>query len=297
MADKEAWKNRIIKDLKEKDFNELISNTEDGIEILPFYTTDDNHKYQLEIPTTSYQDCLNTAIVKVSDAKAANAQAIQLLQKGIQAIIFDVENKDITQLDVDVLVQDIQAEYAPIFFDNYIQTSKHILEDKIPKSTISKIYVPQQKSKVNELLYALLRIYHSDETQFRVHFIVGQNFFLEVAKFRAFRWLLAQLNRLHQSNKEITLIAETGFENRSDDVLENNILRNTTETMSAILGACFGIIVHPHENTNLSNRIARNVKNILSLESNFKIEEEFTKGSYYVEYLTYQLAQKTWDKL
>lgn len=68
MADKEAWKNRIIKDLKEKDFNELISNTEDGIEILPFYTTDDNHKYQLEIPTTSYQDCLNTAIVKVSDA-------------------------------------------------------------------------------------------------------------------------------------------------------------------------------------------------------------------------------------
>lgn len=46
----EQWKAKLICDLKNKNYQDLVSYTEDLIEILPFFTEEDNHKYQLEIP-------------------------------------------------------------------------------------------------------------------------------------------------------------------------------------------------------------------------------------------------------
>lgn len=296
-ANAEDWKRKIIKDLKEKKIDDLTSYTADEIAILPFYTIDDNEKYKLTIPPTQHQDCLNTAIVDVTDVPKANKEALLALQQGIQCIVFDLNRLPITAEQILLLTKDIYTEHAPVFFDNFLSETKAVLEGTVGNSTINKLYVPQQKSKINELVYALLRIYHSDEKKHRVHFVVGQHFFLEISKARAFRWLVAQLNELHKCEKEIVLIAETGFENRSDEVVENNILRNTTEAMSALLGGYFGLITHAHAKNSLGNRMARNVKNILGLESNFYTNDSFTNGAYFVEYLTYQLAKKTWERL
>ena len=67
--------------------------------------------------------------------------------------------------------------------------------------------------------------------------------------------------------------------------------------MSAILGGCDALIIHPHENSNLGRRIARNIHHLLYYESNFKQIPDVIKGTYYIEYLTYQLAKKTWEQL
>ena len=46
----DEWKNKIIKDLKGEAFDKLIWHTKEDIEVLPFYTKEDNLNYQLNIP-------------------------------------------------------------------------------------------------------------------------------------------------------------------------------------------------------------------------------------------------------
>jgi methylmalonyl-CoA mutase len=293
----EQWKAKLIRDLKNKNYQDLVSYTEDRIEILPFFTEEDNHKYQLEIPKTTQHDCLNTEIVMVKNIEIANKEALYALENGTQAIIFDLENQELTEPEIRILTQGIQTEFAPIFFDNINANSKNMMIKILPESSIHKIFVPQQKSTVNELYFAIQHIFNSIEDNIRLHFVIGQDFFLEMSKLRAFRWLINQLNHINQTNKKVFIVSETGFENRNDEVLENNILRNTTEVMSAIMGGTHAVLVHPHENSRLGKRISRNIKNILSLESTFLCDDGFTAGNYYVEYLTHQLAQKVWEKL
>ncbi|WP_421773507.1 methylmalonyl-CoA mutase subunit beta [Gracilimonas sp.] len=133
------------------------------------------------------------------------------------------------------------------------------------------------------------------------NFATGPNYFLEIAKFRAFKRTWRQvldeygLNTINPSTH-----AETNFWNKSQSDAHNNMLRTTTEAMSAAIGGCNSITVHRYdehfsEDSGFSSRIARNIQLILQEEAYLNKVADPGAGSYYIEMLTDSMAQKSWE--
>ncbi|MFN8281953.1 MAG: methylmalonyl-CoA mutase family protein [Chitinophagales bacterium] len=299
----EDWKNKIIKDLKGEQFEKLISQTTDEIEILPFYTEETTKDFRLKIPEKQTANWSITEKIVVENIVKANADSLHALQNGANCILFDLHKQPLSTDDINQLTDGILIDVAPVYFYNYVNNNKTDLEKAVPNSCIDPVIVQQQDSAVNELTDALQQALKSSYSSSYFHFYIGQNYFLEIAKFRAFRWLWHQLAALNKIQDTVFIIAETGNSNRvaSEKEIYNNMLRNTTEAMSAVLGGCDYLIINSHdvaaENSDFGKRIARNVQHILQQESYFSDMPDLAKGSYYIEYLTYQLANKTWKKL
>ncbi len=296
----EEWKQKIIKDLKGDEFDKLIWHSKEGIEVLPFYTKKDNQKYQLSIPAKESENWLITERVLVDEVLLSNKIALTCLHQGAEAIVFDLKNKSINTADIEILVKDILIDIAPIFFDNYLKEDRYILDSIINNSCPDTIKIPPLDSIVDELVFALINATSTKIIPTHFHFYTTQNYFFEMAKLRAFRWLWKQVCDLKNIENYIFLQSETGICSRNEKDEYTNMLRNTTEAMSAILGGCDSLIINSHdvtnENTNFGKRIARNIHQVLKYESYFAEIKDATTGSYYIEYLTYQLAKKSWDQ-
>jgi methylmalonyl-CoA mutase len=127
-------------------------------------------------------------------------------------------------------------------------------------------------------------------------FGIGSNYFFEIGKLRAFRYLWNQLLKEYNLSIEINIFVQPTFRNKTLYDYNVNMLRTTSENMSGILGGADTIsnISYDtlfHKKNEFGERIARNQLIILKEESNIK-SESFTKGSYYIEDLTYEIAEK-----
>ncbi|WP_428235900.1 methylmalonyl-CoA mutase subunit beta [Gracilimonas sp.] len=133
------------------------------------------------------------------------------------------------------------------------------------------------------------------------NFATGPNYFLEIAKFRAFKRTWRQvLGEYGVDNNRSSIHAETNFWNKSQSDAHNNMLRTTTEAMSAAIGGCDTITVHRYDehfsdNSGFASRIARNIQLILQEEAYLDKVADPGAGSYYIEVLTDSMAQKSWE--
>lgn len=127
---------------------------------------------------------------------------------------------------------------------------------------------------------------------------IGLEYFVEIGKFRAFNSLLAEIAAKYgvaEVNKTVT--AKTSIWSKSITDANTNMLRATTEAMSAILGNVDGVLIDPYdkefkEPSEFSNRIAGNITTILREESYFGKVTNPVDGSYYVEEVTTKIAEK-----
>lgn len=299
-ADAEVWKNKIIKDLKGGEFEKLIWTSPDDIEVLPFYTKEDTENYRLEIPEKKSQGWEICEKISVADCAKANKMALHALEQGATSIVFNLHFRNFTPQDIDILLDGILLDVAPVNFEHYIEEEKHYLKTKVPGSCPHFVIVPQHFSLVEELVYALEYGTKSIHENIVFRFFTCQHYFFEIAKLRAFRWLWKQVADLNKKPLTTYIQSETGLLRRADENEYNNMLRNTTEAMSAILGGCDSLIINSHDieknDTEFGKRIARNIHHILLHEANFSDIHQAAKGSYFIEYLTFQLAQKTWER-
>lgn len=141
-------------------------------------------------------------------------------------------------------------------------------------------------------------------TMIRFNFAVASNYFMEIAKLRAARYLWAKIVEAYNpENKNITKInihSETSHWNKTIYDPYVNMLRVTTEAMSAILGSTNSLTVLPfnvsfEKNTEFSSRIAKNVQLIIKEEAHFGKIIDPAAGSYYLENLTNELIEKAWN--
>ena len=121
-------------------------------------------------------------------------------------------------------------------------------------------------------------------------FAVGSNYFFEIAKLRAARLLWAQAARAFGAPPETQLHVRTAIANKSLYDPYTNVLRVTTEALSAVLGGCDSLVVEPFE---FSARLANNLQLLLKHEARVNDADPAT-GSYYVEWLTDALAKAAW---
>lgn len=204
-------------------------------------------------------------------------------------------------------------------FNEMSSLTKWVSKNKIDIKTIAvdaSVYHNSGGSAIEELAYSLavgveyLREMEKQNIsiedtakQMVFNYSIGSNFFIEIAKLRAARMLWSKIIHDCGGNEQaqkMTIHSKTSFYNKSSYDPYVNLLRATTEAFSAVAGGCDSLHVGFFDDTfkqpdEFSRRIARNIQTILKEESHFDKIIDPAGGSWYIENLTNQLAQKAWQ--
>lgn len=171
----------------------------------------------------------------------------------------------------------------------------------------TELYHNAGGNSVQQLAYAIAHAheylhYFNEETllpklKFNCTIAVGTEYFFEIAKLRALRLLWESVTNLYAIDANLYIHAEPGKRNKTLYDYNVNMLRTTTECMSAVLGGANSIANQPydaifHKDNEFGNRIARNQLLVLKHESYFDIVTNAADGCYYIEDTTEQLAEK-----
>ncbi|MDO4691490.1 MAG: methylmalonyl-CoA mutase small subunit [Porphyromonadaceae bacterium] len=377
----QEWMDKITADLKGADFTKkLVWRTNEGFNVNPFYRREDleglttPHMMPAEYPyvrsTRMDNDWLIRQDINVTDLKAANAKALDVLGKGINSLGFKLKKDQINVESLRVLLKDIMPEAielnficcisvatklagvlteyfaatgadvaqckGSISFDpfkkqlvrgisntNWVEHCKALLEASkgLPQFRVLTVnalnlnnagaYIYQELGYAlswgAELLDKLTAAgYSLEEVASRIKFVfgIGSNYFMELAKFRAARWLWAEIVGAYgeQYRGDVAKIhqqAVTSTWNKTIFDAHVNLLRTQTEAMSASLAGVDSLTVQPfdityQESDDFSERIARNQQLLLKEECHFDKVIDPAAGSYYVEYLTNSIAAEAW---
>ncbi len=125
---------------------------------------------------------------------------------------------------------------------------------------------------------------------------VGGNYFFEIAKIRALRKLFKILADEYNFPDECYIISMPSKRNKTIYDYNVNMLRTTTETMSAVLGGSNAVYNLPYDvlykkSNEFGERIARNQLLILKEESYFNFNKNPTEGAYYIETLLHSFSE------
>ena len=376
----QEWLDKIEVDLKGADFQKrLVWRTNEGFNVQPFYRREDLKDLKAvdslpgEFPFVRGNKKDNNLWyvrqdIVVDDAAAANAKALDILNKGVDSLGFKIPGKMVSKELVVTLLDGILPQYVEL---NFTTCQRHTLElaevlvsyfkekgyplaelkGSINFDPISKIVskgkdvsdvlasakplvealkeLPGYKCiNVNsvqlnnagayiyqELGYALawgaeymnmLTEAGVDATEAarRMKFNMGvsENYFMEIAKFRAARLLWAQIVKqfgVAESDCQMHVCAYTSEYNQTLFDSYVNLLRSQTETMSAALSNVDSIVVTPFDKpyetpTDFAERIARNQQLLLKEEAHFDKLVDVAGGSYSIEHLTDAIAKEGW---
>lgn len=176
-------------------------------------------------------------------------------------------------------------------------------------SVDSSLYQNAGANSVQQLGYALA---HANEylnfldlqkllkpaTSITFKIAVGSNYFFEIAKLRALRILWNSLANTYGIVADCHILVKPSLRNKTIYDYNTNMLRTTTECMAAILGGADTVLNMAydavyHKDNEFGERIARNQLLLLKYESYFDKVSNPADGSYYIESLTRQLAEKS----
>ncbi|MBL4886992.1 MAG: methylmalonyl-CoA mutase subunit beta [Flavobacteriaceae bacterium] len=149
----------------------------------------------------------------------------------------------------------------------------------------------------SESLKEIMQDHNNAISVLNITLAIGSNYFFEIAKIRALRKLYALLASEYGFNPECHIFAKPSKRNKTLYDYNVNMLRTTTECMSAVLGGANVISNRAydsiyHKSNAFAERIAKNQLLILKKESYFDAVNNASDGAYYIESLTQQLADK-----
>ena len=379
----EKWEEVIMADLKGADYErKLVWKTGEGFNVRPYYRAENLEGIKFlgsqagEFPyvrgTHAHNRWRVHQTVSVVCPKEANAEALKILNAGVDSLGFCIASADFSAADLDTLLKDICIPAVEITFCG--EKTAHVAElvlAKVEKEGIAKEDVriafcidPLVKglsskgdfcspngekciARIVELIHKTKEYKHVrivtvagqtfgnsgstivEELAFtlsaghdylvrlmdagldvdaaarklRFSFSVSSNYFMEIAKFRAARMLWANIVKGYGPAKncacKMHIHAETSRWNQTVYDPYVNMLRGTTEAMSATIAGVHSLEVTPFDTsfenpTEFSKRIARNVELLLKNESHFDQVVDPAGGSYYVENLTQSIAAEAW---
>jgi methylmalonyl-CoA mutase len=375
----DEWMAKITADLKGVPFDKkLIWKTGEGFNVNPFYRAEDIEGLQTaaslpgEFPyvrgTRRDNDWKVRQDIDVTDFRAANAQALDCLQKGVTSLGFHFAGDAVTADNVATLLKGIYPEsvelnfktcrrktvaligllagyltaqgadlskcfgsvnYNPfklplvkgVFADGWVNETAEVLKAAraLPcykaLSVDACLFSDAGSYLSQELGYALAwgndivaqlvdAGFPVDEVAGKIKFNYGvsSNYFMEIAKFRAARWLWAEIVAAYKPTSECAkaaIHAQTSEWNMTLYDAHVNLLRTQTEAMSAALAGVDSMTVMPFDSAyrtpdDFSARIARNQQLLLKEECHFDKVVDPSAGSYYIEVLTHSVADVAW---
>lgn len=327
----DEWKEEAVRTLKGKPYEELISSTFEGIDLQPLYTAEHLHN------TINYGDTISSAkqdatwliaqTISGNNASDFLNQAKIQLERGNEVIVYngsstpfswsDEEHQELAELlkkytfyfKIKSSKDEIQHVFS-LFSEEELSSLTGYIDGGslgIAKTVISTNEIHQNGgTAIHELAYALVGLAKFAETnvsfstKVAVQFSMDTNFFMEIAKLRAFRILWKAFSKAHDTKHvSIPVLAETSTRSYSKLDPTVNLLRAGNATFSAVLGGAELITVHPHDvltgSSPSTERIARNVQLVIREETMVTKFIDPSAGSYYVESLTAELVHRAWS--
>ncbi len=378
---RQEWLDKIQVDLKGADFNKrLVWRTNEGFNVQPFYLREDlaslktPNALPAEFPFVrgnkkNTNEWYVRQEIDTTDPKAANAKALDVLNRGVDSLGFKFPGDNISEGFVETLLEGIDCEAVEVNFNTCKRRSVDFLSilkayfekkgydknkmvgsidwdpmekivmkglDVTPVLGLAKDLVESMKEYpkfrtitvngvalnnsgayiVQELGYSLAwgneyleQLVEAgvdvDLAASKIKFNLGisENFFMEMAKFRAARMLWAEIVKQYDPKSDVSCMmcvnAVTSSYNMTLFDSYVNLLRSQTESMSAALAGVHSIVVTPfdavYETPNdFSERIARNQQLLLKEESHFDKVVDPGAGSYFIEELTTSLSNEAW---
>ena len=135
-----------------------------------------------------------------------------------------------------------------------------------------------------------------------IELTVNDNYFVNIAKFRVIHALVRHVFLQYDSAHNYTpvlIFAKTNIRHLAVNDQNNNVLRETTQAMSAVIGGCDVLTVSHLEIGSAqerarTRRIAKNIQLILKEEAYLNRVVDPSHGAYFIEDLSQQLIEKSW---
>lgn len=327
----EQWKQKVVQDLKGKDYEEtlVVNDQIEGITYDPLFHKDLKIKTQETPINAAKADHSYENIVQIdASVKNANHLVLDALMNGADGIWFkNIPSGSLDSLFKEVLFDCIVAVFDVNDTNTAIEINKHVAKYKdaariTVNSTNAKEVLPcfdgisnvtalvnglsHNNSGANisqEIAFACseaIELIYQTDAKYNVGFILGSgsNYFYEIAKYRAFSILWKNILRHMNIKQDTFIIGATGRINMAKQDHYTNLLRQTTQCMSAVLGGANAVTVEPYDfMSNESNeriaRMAKNIPLILKEESYLDKIIDPSNGSYYLEWLTNEWLNKS----
>jgi methylmalonyl-CoA mutase len=331
------WEAAVIKDLKGQDYTKrLVWQSDEGIAVKPYYRSEDIAVLPAEGPLAKGAWRILERI-DAKDVAAANRAAHKALGNGADDVCF--VGAPLTVADVNALIDGLPlalcgihfvsgeraAEVLPVLaqvlakrpfrgsldytpgasFDSAaVAAIRAAAPDFRPVMVDAARYQDEGSTAVQALGFGLsqaadLVAKYDAGGSLYFSFAAGANYFFEIAKVRAARQAWAQVLEAFGKPAEMVIHSRTSHWTKTLFDPWVNLLRTTTEAMSAALGGSDVVWVEPFDSTykeadETSLRLARNTQIVLKKEAWLDRVADPAAGSYYLEALTDALAREAW---
>ncbi|NRA50169.1 MAG: hypothetical protein HRU12_13630 [Phaeodactylibacter sp.] len=131
---------------------------------------------------------------------------------------------------------------------------------------------------------------------------ISKSYFVEIAKFRALRLLWSNILKGYGVKGKQPFVVGHFAQESQDENPNSNMIRASTQAMSAVIGGIDRLYVLPSNtaqkepDTPFSRRVARNLQHLLKMESHLDRVIDPGAGSYYIEKLTREIADRAWNR-
>jgi methylmalonyl-CoA mutase len=302
------WENLVKKQLKTEDIYPILEKENlEGIEVKPFYT-------EVQKPLVN--------LPKVEESTHLVASYHESLEDEVFAFLLDRNVENLEEKTIFVNNKELAGHISPKEEDQYFslidvfnekgggiddQLAKELLAKDFKRNICVDISLHQNAGAAiyQQLGIALAKTKELVESYgpeivnkliFRL--AVGGNYFFEMAKLRAFKIVFNQLSKEYGLDEVPYIFAETSLRNKAVSDNENNLIRSTLELASAMIGGADAVFTNNYlveKSTENSEEISFKQQIVLAYESIINVFEDASNGSYYIEDITRQLAEKAWD--
>lgn len=339
---KTEWINKIQQDLKGKPLDSIHFEEEiEGLAFKAYVHKSDasiTNSSAIQRGIRPTNDWEIVSVVPNGSADEMNKTALKYLMSGTTHLRIDF--KDCSHKDCKTIIHGIQFEHisATLVYYNNEQLNvllpalgnvlgKHTLlpanndSPKISetKNTLIDGTLVQRTggNTAQEIAFALYEGHQklfeslskgdsidSSLKQLKFKFGIGSNYLINCVKFRVFRMLWNKLvSQYGHCTIRPYIEAEIGHLNKSLKDPHTNLLRQTTEAMSAVVGGVQELAILPYnwrsveQDISKTQRLATNISLILKEESYLNMVVDPSGGAYVLEKLTEELAKKAWNLL
>lgn len=302
------WENLVKKQLKTEDIYPVLEKQNlEGMEVKPFYT-------EVQKPLVN--------LPRVEESTHLVARYHESLEEEVFAFILDQNVENLDQKTLFVNNKDLAGHISPKEEDQYFSLidvfneKEGSIDDQLVKELLSKDFkrnicvdislhqnagaaIYQQLGIALAKAKELVEAYGAEilsKLIFRI--AVGGSYFFEMAKLRAFKIIFNQLSKEYGLDEVPYIFAETSLRNKAVADNENNLIRSTLELASAMIGGADAVFSNNYlvdRSTDNSEEISFKQQIVLAYESIINVFEDASNGSYYVEDITQQFAEKAWD--
>ena len=302
------WESLVKKQLKTEDIYEILAKENlEGIIVKPYY--DSVSKPLQNLPKVEESTHL---VANYQEGLEENVFAFLLNQnvENLEEKAIFINNKDLAEhISVDESNQ--YFSLIDLFSEDEkgkinVQLGKELLAKNFDRNIAIDVSLHQNSGAtiVQQLAIALSKakdlaeIFGAEILKNIVFkFAIDSNYFFEIAKLRAFKLLYNQLSKEFGLNEIPFIFAETSSRNKSKNDPENNIIRASLELSSAMIGGADAVFTNDFRLENrdkLSEEISFKQQIVLAYESIINVFDDAGNGSYYIENITQQFAEKSW---